>query len=403
MISLDDLRALARPAQTKIVLLVLDGLGGLPRPGDGKTELEAAHTPNLDRLAADGMLGLAEPIAPGITPGSGPGHLGLFGYDPLAYRIGRGVLEAVGIDLEMTDRDLAARGNFCTVDEQGRITDRRAGRIPTDVGVRLAAKLEGIRIPGIRLIVRAVREHRFVVLFRGDGLEDALTETDPQETGTPALPVVAAVPGAARAAEAANRFVEAAREVLAAERPANMVLLRGFARYPRLPLLTEVYGIRAAVIAVYPMYRGLARLVGMQAVKGGDGDTVRDQFRTLESQYAGFDFFFLHVKKTDSYGEDGNFDAKVHLIEEVDRELPRVLACRPDVLMVTCDHCTPASFKAHSWHPIPVLLHSRWCRPDRAPAFSERECRTGGLGRLRSAELMPVLMAHAERLTKFGA
>jgi 2,3-bisphosphoglycerate-independent phosphoglycerate mutase len=401
MISLEDLRALARPAQTKIVLLVLDGLGGLPRAADGKTELEAAQTPNLDRLASEGMLGLAEPIAPGITPGSGPGHLGLFGYDPLAYRIGRGVLEAVGIDLDMTDRDLAARGNFCTVDGQGRITDRRAGRIPTEVCARLAATLETIRIPGIQLTVRPVREHRFVVLFRGDGLEDGLTETDPQETGKPPLPVEAATPGAARAAEVANRFVEEARRALAAEHPANMVLLRGFARYPRLPLLTEVYGVRAAVIAVYPMYRGLARLVGMQAVPAGD--TVGDQFRTLESQYPGFDFFFIHVKKTDSYGEDGNFDQKVHLIEEVDRELPRVLSCKPDVLVVTCDHCTPASFKAHSWHPIPVLLHSRWCRPDRAPAFTERECRTGALGRLRSSELMPIMMAHAERLTKFGA
>ena len=401
MVSLDDLKALARPAQTKIVLLVLDGLGGLSRAGDGKTELEAARTPNLDRLAAQGNLGLADPVAPGITPGSGPGHLGLFGYDPLQYRIGRGVLEAVGIDLEMTERDLAARGNFCTVDARGVITDRRAGRIPTEACARLTPLLEKIGIPGVELIVRPVREHRFVVLFRGAGLEEGLSETDPQETGKPPLPVQAEAPQAKNAADIVNQFVAEARRVLAAEHPANMVLLRGFSKYPRLPKLTEIYGVRAAVIAVYPMYRGLAKLAGMQAVK--TGDTVADEFATLESVYGDFDFFFLHVKKTDSAGEDGDFDKKVSIIEEVDAEIPRLLALRPDVVVVTGDHSTPAAFKAHSWHPVPVLLWSKWCRPDGAPRFTERECRHGNIGHVRAAELMPLVMAHAERLTKFGA
>ncbi len=401
MVSLEDLKALARPAPTKIVLLVLDGLGGLSRGSDGKTELEAARTPNLDRLAAQGNLGLADPVAPGITPGSGPGHLGLFGYDPLQFRIGRGVLEAVGIDLPMTERDLAARGNFCTVDAAGLITDRRAGRIPTETCARLTPRLEKIGIPGVELIVRPVREHRFVVLFRGDGLEEGLSETDPQETGTPPLPVHAEVPQAEPAAKIANQFVAEAGRMLATEHPANMVLLRGFSRYPRLPRLTEIYGVRAAVIAVYPMYRGLAMLVGMQAVK--TGDTVADEFATLESVYGDFDFFFLHVKKTDSAGEDGNFDKKVSIIEEADAQIPRLLALRPDVLVVTGDHSTPAAFKAHSWHPVPVLLWSKWCRPDGAARFSERECRYGGIGHIRAAELMPLMMAHAERLTKFGA
>ena len=401
MVSLDDLKALARPAQTKIVLLVLDGLGGLSRAGDGKTELDAARTPNLDRLAAQGNLGLADPVAPGITPGSGPGHLGLFGYDPLQYRIGRGVLEAVGIDLEMTERDLAARGNFCTVDARGVITDRRAGRIPTEACARLTPLLEKIGIPGVELIVRPVREHRFVVLFRGEGLEEGLSETDPQETGKPPLPVQAEAPQAKKAADIVNQFVAEARRVLAAEHPANMILLRGFSKYPRLPKLTEIYGVRAAVIAVYPMYRGLAKLAGMQAVK--TGDTVADEFTSLESIYGDFDFFFLHVKKTDSAGEDGDFDKKVSIIEEVDAEIPRLLALRPDVVVVTGDHSTPAAFKAHSWHPVPVLLWSKWCRPDGAPRFTERECRYGNIGHVRAAELMPLIMAHAERLTKFGA
>ena len=401
MVSLDDLKALARPAQTKIVLLVLDGLGGLSRAGDGKTELEAARTPNLDRLAAQGNLGLADPVAPGITPGSGPGHLGLFGYDPLQYRIGRGVLEAVGIDLEMTERDLAARGNFCTVDTRGVITDRRAGRIPTEACARLTPLLEKIGIPSLELIVRPVREHRFVVLFRGEGLEEGLSETDPQETGEPPLPVQAEAPQAKKAADIVNQFVAEARRVLAAEHPANMILLRGFSKYPRLPKLTEIYGVRAAVIAVYPMYRGLAKLAGMQAVK--TGDTVADEFTSLESVYGDFDFFFLHVKKTDSAGEDGDFDKKVSIIEEVDAEIPRLLALRPDVVVVTGDHSTPAAFKAHSWHPVPVLLWSKWCRPDGAPRFTERECRYGNIGHVRAAELMPLIMAHAERLNKFGA
>ena len=371
MVSLEDLKALARPAQTKIVLLVLDGLGGLPRPGDGKTELEAAHTPNLDALADAGNLGLADPVAPGITPGSGPGHLGLFGYDPLQYRIGRGVLEAVGIDLELTPRDLAARGNFCSVDAQGLITDRRAGRIPTEVCARLASLLERIRIPGVELIVRPVREHRFVVLFRGQGLEEGVSETDPQETGKPPLPVHAEAPQAKHAAEVANRFVDEARKALASEHPANMILLRGFSKHPSLPRLTDIYGVKAAVIAVYPMYRGLARLVGMQAVK--TGDAVADEFSALESAFRQFDFFFVHVKKTDSAGEDGNFEKKVAVIAEVDREIPRLLALQPDVLVATGDHSTPAAFRAHSWHPVPVLLWSKWCRPDRAKRFTEKE------------------------------
>ncbi len=401
MISLDDLKALARPARTKVVLLVMDGVGGLPRPSDGKTELEAAQTPNLDKLAAQGTLGLANPIAPGITPGSGPGHLGLFGYDPLQFRIGRGVLEAVGIDMHLTDKDLAARGNFCSVDAQGRITDRRAGRIPTETCARLSGLLETVRIPGVEVIVRPVREHRFVVLFRGEGLEEGLSETDPQEVGKPPFPVHAESARAARAADLANQFVAGARKVLAAEHPANMVLLRGFSKYPTIPKLTEIYGVRAGVIAVYPMYRGLARLVGMEAITAGD--TVADEFAALETQFGQFDFFFVHIKKTDSYGEDGSFDHKAHVIEEVDRELPRLLSLAPDVVLVTGDHSTPATFKAHSWHPVPVLLWSKWCRPDGANGFSERECRFGGLGHVRSADLMPLMMGYAERLTKFGA
>lgn len=401
MIPIADLKGLAKPAKTKIVLLVMDGVGGLPRPFDGKTELEAAETPNLDRLAAVSSLGLADPVAPGITPGSGPGHLGVFGYDPLQYRIGRGVLEAVGIDVPMGERDLAARGNFCSVDAQGLITDRRAGRIPTETCAKLCGILERIRIPGFEVVVKPVREHRFVVLFRGDGLEEGLSETDPQEIGKAPLPVRAERPAAATAAEVANRFAAEAKQALAGEHPANMVLLRGFSKYPKIDRLTDIYGIRAGVIAIYPMYRGLARLVGMEPIAAGD--VVADEFTALEKHFGAYDFFFVHIKKTDSYGEDGSFDKKVHVIEELDREIPRLLALKPDVLLITGDHSTPATYKAHSWHPVPVLLWSKWVRPDGVAGFSEQACRFGSLGHLRSAELMPIVMSNADRLTKFGA
>lgn len=401
MISLEDLKELAVPAETKIVLLVMDGLGGLPRPSDGKTELEAARTPNLDQLAARGNCGLLDMVGPGITPGSGPGHLGLFGYDPLRYRIGRGVLEAVGIGLDLTKNDVASRGNFCTVDAAGNIADRRAGRISTDLCVELSALLDRIRVEGAEVIVRPVKEHRFVAVFRAEGLSGELTESDPQQLGRPPLPIQPRSPAAARTAEIVNRFVAEARRVLADRHPANMVLLRGFAKHPTLPTIPEIYGVRAASIAVYPMYRGLASLAGMEALK--TGETVADEFKTLAEHFGRYDFLFLHVKKTDSSGEDGDFDRKVHVIEEVDGQIPALMALKPDVVVVAGDHSTPAALKMHSWHPVPALLHSRWCRPDGVGKFSERACLGGGLGRLRAPELLPLAMAHALRLTKFGA
>lgn len=401
MISLEDLKELAVPAETKIVLLVMDGLGGLPRASDGKTELEAARTPNLDQLAARGNCGLLDMVGPGITPGSGPGHLGLFGYDPLQYRIGRGVLEAVGIGLDLTKNDVASRGNFCTVDAAGNIADRRAGRISTDLCVELSALLDRIRVAGAEVIVRPVKEHRFVAVFRGEGLSGELTESDPQQLGRPPLPIQPRSPEAGRTADIVNRFVAEARKVLADRHPANMVLLRGFAKRPTLPTIPEIYGVRAASIAVYPMYRGLASLAGMEALK--TGETVADEFKTLAEHFGRYDFFFLHVKKTDSSGEDGDFDRKVHVIEEVDGQIPTLMGLRPDVVVVAGDHSTPAALKMHSWHPVPALLYSRWCRPDGVAKFSERACLGGGLGRLRAPEILPLAMAHALRLTKFGA
>lgn len=401
---LDLAREIAIPdAPGKIVLLVADGLGGLPHPQTGLSELETARTPNLDVLAREGMCGLTVPVAPGVTPGSGPGHLSLFGYDPVRYNIGRGVLEAVGIDFDLQPSDVAARGNFCTLDAVGNISDRRAGRIATELSAKLVDRLRTIRVSGVEVILEPVREHRFVLVLRGEGLSDALTETDPQKLDVPPLPVRAAVADAAAASTAGllNGWLAQARDLLRGEHPANMLLLRGFAKYPDLPQLADHFRLRAAAIAVYPMYRGLAKLAGMTALPGGA--TFEDEIAALREHYGRFDFFFIHYKKTDAAGEDGDFDRKVEAIEELDAALPALVALDPDVLMVAGDHSTPAVMAAHSWHPVPFVMKARYARPDDVVAFSERDCARGVLGTFPAREALPLAMAHAGRFTKFGA
>jgi 2,3-bisphosphoglycerate-independent phosphoglycerate mutase len=397
----DLIRELREPAKTRIVLLVADGLGGLPMEAGGKTELESARTPNLDACVREGVCGLSIPVLPGITPGSGPGHLGLFGYDPLQYRIGRGILEALGIQFEVGPRDVAVRGNFCTVDGQGVITDRRAGRPATERCVAMCRKLQEIRVPGVEIFVEPVREHRFVLVVRGDDLGDAVNDTDPQQTGQRPLEARGADAPSANTARAVNQFVAEAGRVLHADAPTNMVTLRGFARYPKVETMQEVYGLRPVAIAVYPMYKGLARLVGMDIADAGS--TLADQVEALGRLWDRYDFFFLHYKYTDSTGEDGNFPAKVEMIERLDAELPRVRALNPDVLIVTGDHSTPSKLKSHSWHPVPTLLWARTCRPDPVTEFGESYCLRGGLGQFQAMYLLPLALAHAQRLGKFGA
>jgi 2,3-bisphosphoglycerate-independent phosphoglycerate mutase len=393
---------LARKTDDKIVFVIMDGLGGLPDPATGKTELETAHTPNLDAIAAGGICGLADPVGPGITPGSGPGHLSLFGYDPIACNIGRGALEAVGIDIELKAGDVAARGNFCTVDNKGLITDRRAGRISSDKGVELCGILDNMKFRDITIRVSPVKEHRFVVIFRGEDLVPRVTESDPGMTGVQALPVKAENLEAQKLSDAAQYFLSKAGELLASHHPANMVLLRGFARKPDFPTMQDVYKLNPLAIALYPMYRGLARLVGMQVVDV-QGSTVQDEFRTLASYYDKHDFFFIHIKWTDSAGEDGDFQRKVEIIEQVDAALPMVTSLKPDVLVITGDHSTPAAFGGHSWHPVPVCISARYCRTDAVKAFSEPAFVHGGLGRISSSNIMSLALANAGKLTKFGA
>lgn len=402
-----DLQDLTRKLNTnngsKIVLLVADGLGGLPLTPDGLTELETAKTPNLDALAKRGTLGLSTPVLPGITPGSGPGHLGLFGYDPLEYQIGRGVLEALGIDFELGPNDVAIRGNFCTIDSSGLITDRRAGRIGTEQAEKVVAKLaQEIRIPGIEVFVRHVKEYRLVIVLRGEGLGGDVEDTDPQKTGVAPLEPTARSESSQRTAELLKEFIRQAREILRDEPKANLLTLRGIDKKPPIPTFEQIYGLRAGAIAVYPMYRGLARLVSMNVLDAGQ--TLDDQMSRLEQAWNDYDFFFVHFKYTDSTGEDGNFSEKVRRIEELDAAIPRITALKPDVLIVTGDHSTPSKMKSHSWHPVPVLLSAEErIRPDLCEKFGERNCLQGGLGQFPAKYLMGFAMAHAGRLDKFGA
>jgi 2,3-bisphosphoglycerate-independent phosphoglycerate mutase len=398
---LEVIAPLVVPGDTKIVLLSADGLGGLPRPETGKSELETARIPNLDRLAVQGACGLLRHVGPGITPGSGPGHLGLFGYDPLRYIVGRGVLEGLGIEFDLRPGDVAARGNFCTVDQAGLITDRRAGRISTELCVRLTERLRGIRLEGVELFVEPVKEHRFVLVLRGPGLGGRLSETDPQALGKPPLPVRALDAGSERTAELVNTFVAQARALLADAAPANMVLLRGFDGVPDLPRFPEVFGLRAAAIAAYPMYRGLAKVVGMDVLK--TGGTFADEVATLREHWQSYDFFFLHYKDTDKAGEDGDFDAKVAALERLDAFVPEIEALRPDVLVVSGDHASPSVLAAHGWQPVPVVIRSPYAGADPVTAFNERACAGGTLGIMPAQHLMPLVLANALRLTKFGA
>ncbi len=390
-----------RDADTKIFFLVIDGLGGVPMNGD-ETELEAASTPNMDELAYKSACGLHYPVMPGITPGSGAGHLALFGYDPIRYDIGRGILEALGVGADVRKGDLTCRGNYATL-KDGIIVDRRAGRIPTELNKKLTAKLsrEIKEIDGVSVYLYPGMEHRFVAVFRGEGLSDKLTDADPQKNGLPPQRAKALSPEAEKAQNVVNKFIEMATEVLRGEEPANTVLLRGFSLPPDIPTMEELYGLKCVAIAHYPMYRGVAQLVGMEPLESGPDP--EHAFEVVKENREKYDFFYVHVKKSDSYGEDGDFEKKVEVIEKVDKVLPILLDAKPDVLVITGDHSTPSLLKSHSWHPVPVLLWSPYVRPSRIASFGERECLKGSLGIIYGVDLMALVLANALRLKKYGA
>lgn len=403
----DVIESLALEAPSKIVLLVLDGLGDLPNPERGhRTPLEAARTPNLDALAATSAMGRLLPVLPGVTPGSGPGHLGLFGYDPLTHPVGRGVLEALGAGMDLQPGDVAARANFCTVDAQGIVTDRRAGRIASDVCARLVDSIRAAvaKVGDIEVILKPGKGHRFVAVLRGPGLGGDVSDADPHKEGKPIPPAHALVAGAAndKTASVINAFVRSASDVLKAEHPANAVVARGFSARPHFASYLQRFKLRAAAIAAYPMYRGVAQLAGMDLYVP-TGESAADAFAVAEQQWKDHDYLFIHVKGTDMAGEDGDFDAKVAVIESVDSALPRLMALQPDVLCVTGDHSTPVPMKGHSWHPVPALIRGRFCFADGLDRFHEKNCRVGSIGTLASKDLIGVLLANAGRLDKYGA
>jgi 2,3-bisphosphoglycerate-independent phosphoglycerate mutase len=387
---------------SKIILLVMDGLGGLPLQPGGPTELEAARTPNMDSLTGRAALGMSDVVAPGFSPGSGPGHMALFGYDPLEVLIGRGVLEAMGIGFPLTPNDVAIRANFCTVDSEGKITDRRAGRIPTEECAKRVEILRQIQIPGVEIFVEPVKEYRFVLVLRGEGLGANIPDNDPQLTGVPALPIRAEDAASEKTAEILRQWWAQANRLLADHPPANSCLLRGISKDPGMPRFPEVFKMRSAAVAVYPMYKGVARLVGMDVIEHR-AETPAEEFQVVRQHWDEYDFFFVHIKKTDSYGEDGKFDERVHVIETVDEALPILLELKPDVLVITGDHSTPAKLMRHSWHPVPVMIVSDAARFGKAGKFGESLCAGGSLGFIRHVDLIPLALAHAMRLGKYGA
>ena len=401
MISENLYKELSVKNEKKIVLLVMDGIGDLPV--GGRTPLESAKTPNLDKLVCKSNTGLTYPVSIGITPGSGPAHLSLFGYDPLKYDIGRGVLEALGIDFKMGNKDIATRANFATIDENGIITDRRAGRIPTEKNQEICEFLSSkiTQIDDIEVIIRSGKEHRFVVVFRGNDLSDYVTDTDPQQEGLKPKKCKALDNNGEKTARIVNRFIEEVSSCLKNFSPVNYPLLRGISRYPDIPSMNDLFRLTPAAIATYPMYKGLARLVGMKILKAGND--ISSEFETLKENWNAFDFFYIHIKKTDSYGEDGNFEKKVSVIEEVDKYIPFVLDLKPDCFVVTGDHSTPCKMKSHSWHPNPFLLYSTFGRKDPAVSFSELECAKGILGNFKAVNSMALMLAHTLKLKKYGA
>ena len=400
MIDLPFLGDVCRSTDSKIVLLVVDGLGGAPHPDTGKSELETAALPNLDALAGRSAAGLTTPVMSGITPGSGPGHMALFGYDPVKYLMGRGVLEALGIDVELGPGDLAARGNLCTVDSDGNILDRRAGRIPTAESAPLVEMLDQIEIPGVETDVYPVQDYRFVLVMRGEGLDDKVSETDPQMVGVQPLEARALNGASEQAAAHVRTFITAAGEVLGGREYANMAMLRGFSLLPELPDFGERYSLNPGAVAAYPMYRGLAKVAGMRVIP--TGMTFDEELDTLEAHWDEHDFFFLHYKPADAAGEDGDFNAKVQTLEALDACISRLVDMQPDALVVAGDHSTPAILAAHSWHSVPLLVNSKWTQGDGIEAFTERACVSGSIGRIPATEVMMLAMAHAEKLLKYG-
>jgi len=404
MSNFELISSISKKTSSKIVFLVVDGLGGLIHHDIGMTELEAASTPNLDRLARTGTTGLTIPVEHGVTPGSGPGHLALFGYDPFKYQIGRGILEALGLEMQVGQNSIAGRGNYCLLDAEGKITDRRAGRLSTEQNLELTETLSNINIDGTTIDIKAGKEHRAAIVFNPTNdakFSDQITDSDPQQTNVFPNQVKAITKNASETASIIQSFLEQANTILRESSEANGIILRGFSSKPKIPLMKKIYKLNPVCIASYPMYKGLSQMLGMSVAP--TGDTFADQLDTLEDQWENHDFFFVHYKPTDSAGEDGNFTEKVNALESLDQELPKILQLDPDVLVVAGDHSTPSVMAGHSWHPVPFVISSAMNQNGETEKFTEREAKKGALGTIQATDLMPLALAHSGKLEKFGA
>ena len=404
MASFELISSITRQTTSKIVFLVVDGLGGLRHDEIGMTELEAASTPHLDRLARTGTTGMTIPVEHGVTPGSGPGHLALFGYDPFEYQIGRGILEALGLEMQVGPNSIAGRGNYCLLDQNGRIIDRRAGRLSTEQNVALTKRLSEIEVEGAKINIKAGKEHRVAIVFDpidGSKFSDQINDSDPQKTNVSPNTVKATTKNATQTASVIQNFLEKAGEFLKMSPEANGIILRGFSSKPKIPQMKKIYKLNPACIASYPMYRGLSQMLGMEIIP--TGDTINDQLITLENNWDNHDFFFFHYKPTDSAGEDGNFTEKVNALENLDKEIPRILRLEPDVLVIAGDHSTPSVLAGHSWHPVPFVIRSSTSESGQTEKFTEREARKGALGTIQATDLMALTLAHSGKLDKFGA
>ncbi len=395
-----SLAPLLNDESAHIVLLVMDGLGGFATAERG-SELEEADTPNLDRLATEGSCGLVLPTGPGITAGSGPGHLGLFGYDPTEYELGRGVLAAVGVGFPLDVGDVAARGNLALLGDDGTVTDRRAGRIPDDQAGPLVDHLNArVEVDGAEVFFQAISEHRVLVVLRGDGLDARIPDLDPQRVGVAPRVASASHPDAQHTADLLVEVDRQVREALV-DQPADTLLLRGFDTLQDLPHMHELFGVTAATVARYPMYRGVASLVGMDVLpKPPDRQA---QVAAMRDRWDDYDYFFMHEKETDRAGHDGDWDDKVAAIEAIDALVPDIVELGPDVLVVSGDHSSPTQLSGHSWHPVPTLMWGPRVGRDGVTSFGERACASGLLGQRPTNELMPIMLAAAGRLEKYGA
>ena len=406
---IDILKELVEKNDSKILLVVLDGLGDIPSI-DGKTPLEAAKTPNLDKLSKESALGMHIPVLPGITPGSGPGHLSIFGYNPLKYKIGRGILEALGVGLEVTKNDICIRANYAKVEEKdGKliVNDRRAGRLSTEENKKLTEKItkEIEEINGVKIFMKSGIEYRLAILLRFNEKvnEDMcnILETDPQNEGKEVISPEPLSEKAKIVSEILKEFLLRVREIIKNEK-GNYLLLRGYSTPPIIPNFSEIYKLKSLSIATYPMYKGLTKLIGMETVKV-DGFSIKDEIDVLRKNYKNFDFIYLHIKKTDSYGEDGDFMNKLKVIEEFDSYLPEILSLNFDVLCITGDHSTPTIMKSHSFHPVPLLIHSPFVFKGLSERFTEKDCLKGELGTIKGEDIISLLLAHSKKLKKYGA